>query len=359
MTRAFITDCEGPISKNDNAYETTSYFVRGGGRLFTIISRYDDVVADILHRPGYRAGETVKLVLPFLKACGVTDKLMEEYALEHLVLIADIKESLRCIRDQAESFIVSTSYEHYIRAMCQVLNFPCKNAFCTSFGLDNYMLSSSERQRLMEIAARIRKMPLFEIPPEADSLESLPLEIADSVEGLDEIFKEIGEMEIGEIYRDVNTMGGSEKAAAVRAASKCSGVKLCNVMYVGDSITDVQAFQLVKQKGGFAVSFNGNRFAVENAEIVVLSKSAFATAILANVFIGLGKGEALRFAENWNRDTLMDSPTDPRILKRFFEIFPHKLPLVEKVTKRNMASLAERSASFRKKVRGETIGRLG
>ena len=66
----FITDCEGPISKNDNAFELTCHFIPDGDRFFTLISRYDDIQADIVKRPGYKPGDTLKLILPFLKAYG-------------------------------------------------------------------------------------------------------------------------------------------------------------------------------------------------------------------------------------------------------------------------------------------------
>ncbi|MEM3004719.1 MAG: hypothetical protein QXK96_05430, partial [Candidatus Bathyarchaeia archaeon] len=68
MRRVFVSDCEGPISKNDNAFELTEKLIPEGARLFRLISRYDDVQADIVHRRGYRPGDTLKLILPFFKA---------------------------------------------------------------------------------------------------------------------------------------------------------------------------------------------------------------------------------------------------------------------------------------------------
>ncbi|MFQ6074292.1 MAG: hypothetical protein ACE5KC_03635, partial [Candidatus Bathyarchaeia archaeon] len=66
--RVFISDCEGPISKNDNAFELATHFIPEGDSFFTLISRYDDILADIVKKPGYKAGDTLKLILPFLKA---------------------------------------------------------------------------------------------------------------------------------------------------------------------------------------------------------------------------------------------------------------------------------------------------
>ena len=65
LKKLFVSDCEGPISKNDNAYELSAHFIPNGGKLFANISRYDDVLADILRRQGYSAGNTLRLILPF------------------------------------------------------------------------------------------------------------------------------------------------------------------------------------------------------------------------------------------------------------------------------------------------------
>jgi energy-converting hydrogenase A subunit R len=69
----YITDCEGPISKNDNAFELAERFVEGGAKLFTLISKFDDYLGEIEKIEGYRYGSTLVYILPFLKAAGVTD----------------------------------------------------------------------------------------------------------------------------------------------------------------------------------------------------------------------------------------------------------------------------------------------
>src|SRR4030067_1182546 len=98
VKHVFISDCEGPISKNDNAFEAAAHFVPDGDKLFAIISKYDDVLADIVRKPGYNAGDTLKLILPFLKAYGVTDERLREFSAENLVLIAGSRETLEHVR---------------------------------------------------------------------------------------------------------------------------------------------------------------------------------------------------------------------------------------------------------------------
>ncbi len=130
-------------------------------------------------------------------------------------------------------------------------------------------------------------------------------------------------------------------------------------MYVGDSITDDEAFRLVERKGGLTVSFNGNQYAVKNAEIAVLSENSIVTAVIAEVFLRLGKSEALNLVKNWNRKALEKSTVNQNLLNRLFKAYPGRLPKAKIITDQNMETLAEESSKFRNKVRGEAIGGLG
>ena len=63
--KSFITDCEGPLTLNDNAFELADNFIENGGDLFKILSLYDDYLVDVVKKPDYKAGNTLKLILPF------------------------------------------------------------------------------------------------------------------------------------------------------------------------------------------------------------------------------------------------------------------------------------------------------
>ncbi len=361
MKRVFISDCEGPISKNDNAFEITAHFVPNGDRLFTIVSKYDDVLADVLKKPGYTAGSTLKLILPFLKAYDVTDAQMEEFSTRNLILIANSKDTLQHVKTTASAFIVSTSYEHYIKALCKALGFPYENTYCTKLSIDKYAATEKEKMRLKEIIKEIVQMPIVLMPEEAKTTKDFSVTDQETIRRLDTIFwNEIAGMSLGRIYSEVTTVGGSQKASAIENAVAKLNVALKDVMYVGDSITDVEAFQLVRENGGLTVSFNGNAYAVRNAEIAVLSENNVVTAIVADVFCRQGKQAVLKLVENWNLDSLeRNGMVNLSLLVHLFSRYPKALPKVQIVTEKNMETLAKQSSEFRKKVRGESIGRLG
>jgi energy-converting hydrogenase A subunit R len=360
VKRVFVSDCEGPISKNDNAFEATSHFVPNGDKLFAVISKYDDVLADVLKRPDYRAGETLKLVLPFLKAYGATDQKMRQFAARNLLLIPDARDALQHIRSIAPTFIVSTSYEHYVSILCRVLGFPFENTYCTHVNIDKYKMAGKEKSLLRQIARETARMPIVSIPRDAKTIEDFAERDRMAILRLDELFwgKILG-MGLGKMYSKVRIMGGAEKAEAIKDVVHKLGVRLSGVMYVGDSITDEEAFTLLRENEGLGVSFNGNQYAVKNAEVAVLSENSTVTAVIADLFIRLGKRRTLDVVSAWSHETLRKSSVDQKMLECLFKLYPSELPKVEIITDKNKDVLAKQSEEFRRRVRGEAVGRLG
>lgn len=360
MKGVFVSDCEGPISKNDNAYELITRFIPKGDKVFSLISKYDDFLSDIVKRKSYNAGDTLKLVIPFLKAFDVTDTDIEEFSTSSLNLISGTKESLEHITSLAQAFIVSTSYQHYIKALCKFVGFPFKNTYCTRFSIDKYDLAAEEKSKLHTIANEIASMPMIKIPKDAEQTQDLSSKDQETIRRLDQIFwKEISEMKIGNVFSEVTTIGGEQKAQAIQDIAKKLQVKLSSVMYVGDSITDVQALRLVSSNEGLAVSFNGNAYAVRNALVAVQSKNNLVTAVVADIFLRFGKEETLLLVENWDREYLKTSNVDAALVRRLLAEFPKILPKMQIVTPKNMEYLITESSEFRKKVRGEQVGNLG
>jgi energy-converting hydrogenase A subunit R len=360
VKRVFISDCEGPISRNDNAYEITAQFIPDGNKLFKVISRYDDALADVLKRPGYHAGYTLKLILPFLKAYDLTDQKMQEFSAKSLLLVSRSKDCLEHARSVAHVFIVSTSYVLTMKTLCYALDFPFENTYSTKVSIDKYLMTEQERSRLKEIVAEIAKMRPIKIQDNARSIEDFSRSDRKEIWQLDEIFwKEITNMESGRAYSEVNPVGAGEKAEALEDIARKLGVRLADAMYVGDSITDEEAFELIRENQGLAVSFNGNQYAVRKAEIVILSENSTPTAIIADVFCRFGKKQTLELAESWSEEALKRSQVDRSLLDYSSIFHVNKSSRVTIVTQENVEELARESCKFRRKIRGQAIGRLG
>ncbi|MEA2090381.1 MAG: hypothetical protein U9O89_06480 [Thermoproteota archaeon] len=358
--RIFVSDCEGPISKNDNAFELTSHFVPDGDKVFALISKYDDALADVVKKPGYKTGTTLKLVIPFLKAYEATNRKVREYSAESLLPVSGAEGTLQFVSSRMHAFIVSTSYQPYIHALCDFTGFPYENTYCTKLDIDKYTISQGEKERLKKLRKEIAAMSMIKIPKNAESLNDFSDEDRKTIERLNEIFwEEIPKMESGKILEEVNPVGGEEKAGAVQEIVKKLDSELTDVMYVGDSITDVASFQLVKENGGLTVSFNGNEYAVREAEIAVLADNTVITSVLADVFNRSGRQGAIGLVETWGHSVLKKHCSDFKLLENVLKLYPEKLPEVKIITDDNREKLSEKSCAFRKKVRGETVGRLG
>jgi energy-converting hydrogenase A subunit R len=353
--RIFITDCEGPISKNDNAMELAAHIIPHGEVFFSLLSRYDDYLADVEQRPGYKAGDTLRLILPFLKAFGATDKGIEEFSRANILLMPGAAETLRFVRKGMPAFIISTSYEPYIRALCEAIDFPIEAAYCTKVKLDRYELPQEEEAYLHQVAGEIARMPMIEWGEKASGLADLPGTGKRVVQRLNQVFwEEMAGMEINRLLAEVDPVGGKAKAAAVCAILQQTGADVSEVMYVGDSITDVQALEMVKQGGGLAVSFNGNAYAIKAAHVACLSRDTGIISICAQLFATGGSGGVLALLPQWGRKALHAAGVAEKELR-------HLAPDAEigEITPANQTLWTERSQKFRKQVRGVGIGSLG
>jgi energy-converting hydrogenase A subunit R len=356
MKRQFNTDCEGPISKNDNAYELAQEFIPQGGEFFAKLSRYDDFLADIARKPGYKAGDTLRLILPFFKAYGVTDAGIREYSSQNILLVPGADTALEYIRAIMPAFIISTSYRPYINSLCEMIGFPVESTYCTELALDEYRIPRSEIRYLRKLHDEILALPDIEIPASAAAKEDLDDGSIICIDRLDEVFWEkLSHMPSGKLLKGVYPIGGFEKAGAIEMSRESTGVRLSEIMYVGDSITDVEAFKLVKDAGGVAVSFNGNRYAIESAEIACISPNALVLAALALTFKEGGVESVRALASEWDSRKI-DLESSMKQDLSGFSVEDTDLHLIEGSV---LEDLIPRSESFRKQVRGERIGRLG
>jgi energy-converting hydrogenase A subunit R len=359
-TRQFNTDCEGPISKNDNAMELAASCIPDGGRFFSLVSKYDDFLADVEKRPGYKAGDTLKLILPFLKAHGMTHVEMVDYSRDHILLVSGAVETLRYVNRLMPSFIISTSYEPYLHALCDVVGFPYDQVYCTKVNIDAYPLGKEEGARLRALASEIARMKMISWPDEARGTEDMVPEDQATVSQLHQIFwEEIPAMEVGRIFEEVSPVGGAEKAQAIVDSLRRTGGELADVIYVGDSITDVQAFELVRDGGGVTVSFNGNGYAVRSADICCMSKDTSVLSLLASRFIKGGRDGVLELVEHWSRPSIEGMDVDEELGTQLHSISDEDFPTVKLVVQSNIGRLVVESEAFRKQVRGVEIGSLG
>ncbi|MBP7086471.1 MAG: hypothetical protein KBA58_00240, partial [Methanomassiliicoccales archaeon] len=112
--KILVSDLQGPITANDNARELIAAVVENGDRLFQAVRRYEKVLSNISRKEGVKPGDSLRLILPFLKAYGATDSSLLRFSRESMRIVPGADKAMRFSQELMSSFIVSTSYEHYV-----------------------------------------------------------------------------------------------------------------------------------------------------------------------------------------------------------------------------------------------------
>ncbi|MBW1939245.1 MAG: HAD hydrolase family protein, partial [Deltaproteobacteria bacterium] len=226
-----------------------------------------------------------------------------------------------------------------------------------------------EQNRLEELASEIVGQPLLDWPEEAENVRDLSNENQALVSRMDKIFwEEIPKMGIGKILSDVNPVGGFEKAKAVKDSLKRTGLTLSEVLYVGDSITDVQALELVKNAEGVAISFNGNRYSIKAAKWACVCSSTAIIGTIARLLTlnGMEAMDELMGYMNIDQaigadflDAFASMGVEPAFLEPLRLLSGKDAPRLFLVNSSNIYDVIKDSEYMRKNVRGLSVGELG
>lgn len=345
--KSFITDCEGPLTLNDNAFELSANFIENGGELFKTLSLYDDYLADIVKKEGYKAGNTLKLILPFFVSENLSNDDLIDFSQNHIFAVRDSKFLLSYLKKAMNTYIVSTSYGQYIEAISNYMELPFENTFYTKVNLDKLALTDEEIEKIRQF-------------------KELILENHDDYELFDEIFfSEIIRMGIYNEIEKIDVVGGEGKKLAIDEIIERDGINVNEILYIGDSITDVEPLEFARKNNGVSISFNGNEYPLRVAEIAIVSPSAITTAVVANVYINSDKNNVLKFIDDYNESKDMealfrDYEIDAQIRNEFFSTFgAEDYPIIRIVSDENYDEILKVSKEMRNNIRGEDIGGLG
>ena len=344
--KSFITDCEGPLTLNDNAFELADNFIENGGDLFKILSLYDDYLVDVVKKPDYKAGNTLKLILPFFVVENLKNEDLIDFSRNNIYSVNDSKFLLEYLKGTMNTYIVSTSYGQYIEAVSNYMDVPFENTFYTNVNVDELELTDDEIEKINEY-----KNSILENPDDYDLFDEI-------------FFSEISEMGIYDKIREIEVVGGQGKKLAIDEIIERDAINTNEILYIGDSITDVEPLDFARKNNGISISFNGNEYPLKVAEIAIVSPSAIATAVIADIYARYDKNNVLEFIDDYNSTENMeklfdDCDIDDEIKKRFFSIFTNNYPLIQIITDENYENILKESKKMRNDIRGQDIGGLG
>ena len=345
--KSFITDCEGPLTLNDNAFELCAHFIDDGDKLFKILSLYDDYLVDIVKKEGYKAGNTLKLILPFFVLEKLTNDDLIDFSKNHIYAVRDSKFLLKYLNETMNTYIVSTSYGQYIEALSNYMEFPFENTYYTKVDVDALSLNEDELSKIAQFKVQILENP-------------------EDYELFDEIFfSQIPRMGIYETIKKIDVIGGLGKKLAIDDIIENDKIDIKQMLYIGDSITDVEPLAFARDNDGISISFNGNEYPLNVAEIAIVSPSAVTTAVIANVYADNDKNKVLQFIEEYNSSDDLEKlfaeyKINNEIYNKFFEVFNNdEYPIIKLITHENYGEILNKSVDMRNNIRGDDIGGLG
>lgn len=357
--KVYVTDCEGPLTINDNAYEACSHFIEDGSELYKILSSYDDYLVEVEKKENYHVGGTLAYITPFFKAKDITNKDLVDFSKENLKTVSGIENSFFIAKEFIDTYIVSTSYGQYIKALCDKMDFPYENTYHTTVDLDKMSITDEEKEKIEEFRCEILKCNIMKDYRNNIGSEELKKE-ADLLNNI--FYNEFRNMSFSDEFFKIQPVGGVEKEKALKDIVEKTGVSPDKIIYAGDSITDLEPLEYVKSNGGLAISFNGNQYAIDAAEIAIISEDAIAFTVLLDLFYRMGKYYTMGFVDQY--EFLAEGMYEGfRISHRFLDYFKEhfegkEYPIIAKITDENRDELVEKSLKMRAKLRGEDIASI-
>jgi predicted HAD superfamily phosphohydrolase len=341
-----FVDNEGPCTLNDNAQENTVALAKKCGfseevgiSFYKNTSNIDDIWGDfhkIPKDPSYSSGHTLKVVLPFYKALGANSQWLYEFARKSIRIVPNIVEVLANLSRKYNTWMISTSYEFFIRAFCDRVGFDFPKARCTPVPkFDEIPINDEEILLLLTFMKEIVQMPTIEYDPKTGQV--IPEHQASYEHFTNFIWETIYNLPVGALLRIVHPVGQAQKRETVEEILKESRIPLEKVMGVGDSQTDLQWVRLLTSKG-LSIMFNGKDKVCHESDIMYIGEDARAIEEVADLFA------------KWGRQGVINYYKPPREAKCG--------GLLAAVTPENIEELELISAKKRKEFRGIHIGEL-
>ena len=324
-------------------------FIRNGGKIYEVLMAYDNIQSFELNTDNRKSGDSLRTLVPLLKASGATDSSVQEYFTNGMKLMPGY-DTMHHLNRMMSTMVVSESYEHHAMALCDAMNLPYDGIRCTEVSFDDLDMSERDKKRSRELMVELSKLNAPKVSSNSgiryldqkdETILNTVEEITGAADDLD-IMYQLGEM---------RPMGGNEKAFALMDLRRRTEVDLDRTAYVGNNSSDFPAMDIVRDNEGLAVSFNGDEYAVRGSNVAVMSPNSIVAAVLISEFYGNGLEGVFSLISAWDHDKLSKREhPDRHLVNTMLKMFPSKLPDVVIVDDDNMGDVIRESGRFRRKL---------
>jgi len=362
-----LFDLEGPLSILDFAAELSKLLMGKNelglqqydmGAFYKMISEYDDYITEV---PGvkeelkildYQPGDTLRLLAPFYITSFTDDELIR-LAKQNLGLLPGCIDLMERLHRDWDVYIISTSYCHFSYTIAKALKIPIDHVFCTELNI------KSLNETFNDIKSDVDLLIGGIFQQFVDGGKQLNKVIDE----LNEFFWKRKESDYVKAMNHIQVRGGKRKELAIETISDKTQIPISEFVALGDSITDINMLKRLKDEGGKAVSFNGNRFTVSRANIAVTSTNNLGTLPIFDY-----KDNLDAFLESWeslysgfrnNPKKIPDNLISKEIKNYFIKHqFVPEIEDLKTKTKEELDLIVIKQERMRRRVRG-WAGNLG
>lgn len=338
-------DVEGPQVLNDNAQENTVALAEKSGlgekigiEFYKRMSIIDDIWGDF-HKvdkdPFYSSGHTLKVILPFYKAMGATLDWLCQFARESIRIVPNIAGVLKNLDSKYNVRLISTSYDFFIQSFCDLVGFDFRKVFCTRVQrFDQISISQEESEMLKLFMKQVASWPPISYDEKTGDVYPQYQRYYDLITGF--VWEFVYYLPVGNFLKTVDPVGQQQKREALIRTAQKFEIPLEKIFFVGDSQTDVQCVQYLKEKG-LTMVFNGKGKVCDEADLMYIGEDARAIEEVANLFAKYGR---------------------ERVIKAYTPYRNIFGGIIAAVTSQNLDELKAMSERKRKEFRGVHIGEL-
>ena len=350
--RQVISGCRGLLTPDDSIREICARYLRDGGRVFDMLSKYEELSSLYPEDGGGEGGGMMRTVVSLLRANGATDHGAYTFYKENLRLMPGADRAVHYLRGLEPFFINTGSLEHHMMNVTESLGITMAGVNCSRASFDLIEIGKNDAKELREFVSEVAKMDpnvisdLIEVGLKEDHKGWGLLERIDSM-----ITERIPEMEFFDGLSHVVSIGSNEKSYALLEIRNQTEINFDATVYVGSSPSDNNAMDIIRDTGGLAVSFNGSAEAVWGSNVAVMSPDSTVIAVLAAEFYDGGIESVFDLIGNWSADFIRKKEgPDRHLLKELIRVSGKRFPEVVAVNDDNREDIARRSEIYRKKV---------
>jgi predicted HAD superfamily phosphohydrolase len=339
----------GFLSSGNAMKRMCDRFIRNGGKLLDVLTAYENILSYGLDREDRGSGDSIRTMIPMLKANGVTDSSMYRFFVDDMALTPG-SGVIRHMNDTMSTMILSEYYEHHSMALCDALNLPSDSIKSTEVSFDSLDIEKKEAKRFREFASDIAKL---DVPKITSNDDMMFLDNKDQmvIETIDELLEKIDGTDIMQKAGSIDPVGSKGKAFSVMDMRRRTDVDLDCTAYIGNNATDYPAMDVIRSNEGLSLSFNGDGYAVRGSNVAVMSPNSIVAAVIVSEFYAGGIEGVYSMISSWERDKLAKRErADRHLVNAMLNMFPSKLPEVVIVDDDNVDDIMTESERFRRKL---------